>query len=139
MKNIFIDLFVTKTNNTSIQFLRGIFVGGICVLSDMLILYLLVELTGMHYLAANIVAFIAGSTLNYILSILWVFTSRGGYSRKKEFIIFCIIGAIGLALNSLFLWIFTDGFNMFYMASKIIATILVYLWNFFSRKYILFK
>jgi putative flippase GtrA len=139
LKELCYDIFISKTDLTIIQFLRGIFVGGVCVLSDMLILYLLVELAGMHYLVANTIAFIVGTALNYILSILWVFTSRGDYSRQKEFILFCIIGAAGLVLNSLFMWIFTDGFGLFYMVSKIITVILVYIWNFFSRKYILFK
>ncbi|MDR2556708.1 MAG: GtrA family protein [Bacteroidales bacterium] len=139
VKDLFYDIFIRKTDLTIIQFFRGIFVGGVCVISDMLILYMLVELAGMHYLVANSIAFIAGTVLNYTLSILWIFTSRGDYSRKKEFILFCIIGAIGLALNSLFMWIFTDGFGIFYMMSKIITVILVYIWNFFSRKYILFK
>ncbi|MDR0763313.1 MAG: GtrA family protein [Bacteroidales bacterium] len=139
VKKLFYDIFILKTNLTIIQFFRGIFVGVICVLSDMLILYLLVELAEMHYLLANLIAFFVGTALNYILSILWVFTSRGDYSRQKEFLLFSIIGAVGLALNSLFMWVFTDGFGLFYMVSKIITTILVYIWNFFSRKYILFK
>ncbi|MDR1973630.1 MAG: GtrA family protein [Bacteroidales bacterium] len=139
IKDILYDILISKTDRTSIQFFRGIFVGGVCVLSDMFLLYLLVELSGFHYLIANAIAFIAGTVLNYILSIIWIFTSRGDYSRNKEFIIFLIIGAVGLALNSLFMWIFTDGFEIYYMTSKIITVIIVYLWNFFSRKYILFK
>ncbi|MDR0618350.1 MAG: GtrA family protein [Bacteroidales bacterium] len=138
-KDLFHDIFIVRrTNLTVVQFLRGMLVGGVCVLSDMLILYLLVQLADIHYLLANTAAFFTGTVLNYILSITWIFTSHGNYSRQKEFIIFCIIGAIGLALNSLFMWIFTDYLGIYYMNSKIITTILVYIWNFFSRKHILF-
>ena len=51
-----------------------------------------------------------------------------------EFIIYTIIGVIGLGLDTLFIWICTDKLNIFYMLSKIISTGLVFIWNFFGRK-----
>ncbi len=132
LKELLYDIFIRNTDLTIVQFFRGI-------LSDMLLLHIFVEYAGLHYLVANTIAFVAGTALNYILSILWVFTKQSSYNRKKEFTIFALIGLVGLALNSLFMWMFTDGFGMYYMMSKIITTILVYVWNFFSRKYIIFK
>lgn len=152
IKELFYDIFIRNTDLTIVQFLRGIFVGGACVILDMFTLGFLVEYIGDHHLqifkeqhfttyvlVANAIAFIFGTTLNYILSILWIFTKQSAYSRKKEFIIYTFIGIIGLALNSLFMFIFIDMFEIFYMTSKIITIILVYAWNFFSRKYIIFK
>ena len=44
------------------------------------------------------------------------------------------IGVIGLGLDTLFVWIFTDSLKIYYMLSKIISTILVFIWNFGARK-----
>jgi len=73
------------------------------------------------------------------LSKLWVFTTSTLKNKKKEFLIFLLIGIIGLLLNNLFLWIFTKIFALHYMISKLISTALVYFWNFFAWKYILFN
>jgi putative flippase GtrA len=48
-------------------------------------------------------------------------------------------GVVGLGFNDLFMWIFTDRCGIYYLLSKVITTAIVYFWNFFARKYILFK
>jgi putative flippase GtrA len=51
-----------------------------------------------------------------------------------EFIIYVIIGILGLGLDTLFIWLFTDKLKLYYMISKIISTGLVFIWNFLARK-----
>jgi putative flippase GtrA len=58
-------------------------------------------------------------------------------NRLLEFLLFTLIGFVGLGLNELFLWILTDLLLIYYLLSKIITAIIVYLWNFFARKIIL--
>jgi len=77
-------------------------------------------------------------TTNYILSILWVFDRRAVQSRWIEFCIFGVIGLIGLGLNEGIIWFFTEKVHFHYI-SKIIATVAIYCWNFFARKYTLFS
>lgn len=84
-------------------------------------------------------AFILGLITNYFLSIKWVFSIRSIENKKIEFLLFSIIGLIGLGLNELLLWIFTDLILIHYLLSKIITAIFVYLWNFIGRKYLLFN
>ena len=126
-------------NSTFIQFFRYTFVGGVAFIVDFGTLALLTEVFKMHYLLSAGIAFILGLTVNYILSISWVFNSRTVDNRLLEFVYFSVIGLIGLGLNELFLWILTDLFAIYYLLSKIITTIIVYFWNFFARKFILFN
>jgi putative flippase GtrA len=60
-------------------------------------------------------------------------------NRPFEFFCFTLIGLGGLALNELFMWLFTDVAGFYYLISKIFSTALGYLWNFFAKKFFLFR
>lgn len=139
LSSLFYTLFREKTDNTFLQLIRYTIVGGFAFLIDFGTLYILTELAHLHYLLSAGIAFILGLLTNYFLSIRWVFDIRIVRDKKLEFIIFAVIGLIGLGLNELFLWIFTDLLDIYYLVSKILTAMLVYLWNFFARKWILFR
>jgi putative flippase GtrA len=105
---------------------------------DFLTLYVMTSLFEIHYLISNIFGFIFGLSVNYLLSISWVFASRKMESQKKEFIIFTLIGLIGLLVNQLVMWGLTDIMALYYLYSKVVATGIVFLWNFFARRHIVF-
>lgn len=132
-------VFKGKTNSTLLQLFRYTFVGGLAFLVDFGTLYILTEYFKIYYLVSAGIAFIFGLTINYFLSVKWVFNSRAMENRMLEFLLFALIGLIGLGLNELFLWILTDILLIYYLLSKIITTIIVYFWNFFARKFLLFK
>lgn len=139
LSSLFYTLFREKTDNTFLQLIRYTIVGGFAFLIDFGTLYILTEFAHLHYLLSAGIAFILGLLTNYFLSIRWVFDTRIVRDKKLEFIIFAVIGLIGLGLNELFLWIFTDLLDIYYLGSKVLTAILVYLWNFFARKRILFR
>jgi putative flippase GtrA len=132
-------LFTDKTDSLLIQLFRYTFVGGIAFLVDFGSLFALTEFCGVHYLISAAIAFILGLVTNYLLSIIWVFSRRILKSRWLELYIFALIGVVGLGFNELFIWFFTERINLHYLLSKIVSTVFVYLWNFFARKYILFR
>ncbi len=136
---MFKKLFVEKTDNTIIQLFRYTFVGGISFVGDFGSLYIFTEIVGFHYLLSATIAFAIGLTINYILSILWVFKTKSINNRSIEFLIFAVIGIVGLGLNELIIWYSTEKIKIFYLHSKLISTAIVYFWNFFARKYILYK
>ncbi|MCK4835391.1 MAG: GtrA family protein, partial [Candidatus Aminicenantes bacterium] len=72
-------------------------------------------------------------------SIHWVFNNRVLKNKSAEFFFFTLIGLGGLALNELFMWLFTDVAGFHYLISKIFSKALGYLWNFFAKKYFLFR
>ena len=49
------------------------------------------------------------------------------------------IGLAGLGFNELFLWVFTSLMGWYYLLSKLAATPLIFLWNFFARRFTLFS
>src|SRR3989344_8116378 len=131
-------LFI-KTDSISIQFFRAIIVGGVASFFDFLFLYLFTDYLKIHYLISAGLSFIIGLTINYFLSKKWIFHKVNFKDGVTEFWIFCVIGIVGLLINELFIWYFTDQLHMYYMFSKVIATFLGFFWNFSARKFFLFR
>ncbi len=132
-------IFINSTNNTFLQLFRYAFVGGVAFIVDFGLLYALTEYAHFHYLLSASFAFIVGLVINYLLSKIWVFSSNTIKKRWIEFAVFSLIGIVGLGLTNLFLWVFTDYCAIHYMFSKVLTTIIVFFWNFFARKIILFN
>jgi len=111
---------------------------------------------GMETSPAALVGAFFGFTIsvivNYILSMKFVFERREDMDRKKEFVIFVILSLIGLGINELIIWVCID---LIYSAiavalpwitpglatagAKIIATAIVMVYNFITRKIFLEK
>ena len=132
-------LFKKPTSNIFIQLFRYTFVGGFAFIVDFALLFVLTEYAGIHYLVSAAIALTAGLIINYLLSIVWVFDKRRVVNKSVEFTLFAAIGVVGLGLNELFIWVFTEFAGLYYLFSKIVSTAIVYLWNFFSRKFTLFN
>lgn len=101
---------------------------------DFSLLIFCTEVLNLHYILAAIIGFIAGLIVVYLLSNKYVFGTSKLKSRTAEFGIFAVIGIVGLFLLTALMWILTDLANINYIFSKIVATIIVYMWNFFARK-----
>ncbi len=120
------------------EFIKYFISSAVALSIDFSLLYLLTEFVKIHYLLSAVISFISGVITIYLLSIMWVFKERKIENRKKEFIIFTIIGVIGLAINSIGMWMFTEKLHFHYLKSKILITAFVFMWNFTARKFILF-
>ena len=131
-------LLVHRTHNSYIQLFRYVIVGFIAFGVDFGTLYVMTDLMGVHYLLSNALGFIFGLVINYLLSIQWVFANRKMEDRRKEFTVFSLIGVIGLIINQLVMWTFTEYLAVYYLYSKVIATAVVFFWNFFARRHIVF-
>lgn len=133
-------IFTTPTTNGFIQFFRYVFVGGVATVVDWGILYILTEFAHLHHLLSAVVSFVAGLITNFILSKLFVFNANEAKVNKVlEFAGYAIIGVVGLGITELIMFVVTDKIHIHYMLSKIIATVIVLVWNYLARKYIIYK
>lgn len=139
IQNLLTALLKDKTDNTFIQFFRYLFVGGIAYIVDFGFLFILTEYVHLHYILSASLSFLAGLLVNYAISKIWVFSKGTVVNKQVEFMIFGLIGLVGLALNAGFMFLFTSFFSFHYLISKIQATVFVYLWNFTARKFLLFN
>lgn len=128
-----------NNSSTFVQLLRYGVVGAISFAVDFGGLWILKEIIGIFYLWSAAISFILGLITNYLLSTIWVFKEKRFDNYWIEFSIFAIIGIIGLAFNEVIIYVSTDILGFYYLIGKIVSTIMVFFWNFFARKIILFK
>ena len=139
VKGLLNRLLKGDTDDTLIQLFRYLQVAFVAFAVDFGSLYVFTEYGGLHYLVSNALAFVLGVSTNYLLSIRWVFKSSALANRRSEAVIFVAIGVAGLGLNEVFIWFFTEKISLHYMFSKIISTGMVFFFNFFVRKFLLFN
>ena len=132
------QFLIEKTDNSLIQFVRYFFVGGVAAVVNIGMLYIFTDICHIYYLISNILSFTLGLIVNYILSKKFVFQEETKLNKTKEFLIYAIIGILGLGIDTLLMGIFTSVLSIYYMISKIISTMLVFIWNFGARK-VLYK
>lgn len=133
-------IFSEPTTNSLLQFFRYGFVGAWATLADWGVLFLLTEAAGVHYLLSGVVAFLMGLTVNFLLSKKFVFSGeKNEHSSSTEFVVYGIIGVIGLGMTALIMYVLTEKMAFYYMASKVIATAVVFVWNFMARKIVLYR
>ena len=120
------------------QLLKFGVVGGTAFIIDYGVFTLLSQIFHVHYLVASILSFSVSVIYNYILSIKWVFDVTKKQTTK-DFIVFIVLSVIGLGLNSLVMYISVDLIKIHELIAKIIATAIVMVYNFISRKLTLEK
>lgn len=134
------------------QIMKFGIVGFIAFFIDFGIFKLLSSVFGIYYLIANFFGFTISLIFNYVASMTFVFERKDNVDKKKEFVIFTILSVIGLLLNELIIYICIEGLYCHvpvfaqYMSrqwaetfGKIIATGIVMVYNFITRKIFLEK
>ena len=116
------------------QFLKYFGAALVGYVVDFGTLILCKEVFHLHYLLSATAGFVLGLIVVYVVSNRYVFGESKLKSKSQEFLIFALVGLVGLGLLILIMWGLTSGMHINYLISKILATIVVYAWNFFARR-----
>ena len=128
------------------EFFRYAMVGGIAFLADFGALVGAQEVCfkqmawGIYVSTA--LGFIVGLTVNYVLSLAFVFVGeheRGKGRSVTAFCVFGLIGLVGLGLTELGMWFGVTLCSWNYMLVKAFVTAVVLMWNYLGRKIIIFR
>lgn len=133
------------------EIIRFALTGGICFLVELAVLILLKGRLGIDTLIATPIAFLVSVILNYLLCVAWVFrgAKNQGAGAKAGFL---ITSVIGLGLNELLMLLFRvilgedaviltlgDKTINMYVLNKCLATLIVMIWNYFSKRAVLYR
>lgn len=116
------------------QFARFLVVGLISFAFDYGLYVVLFQYFGVQYIVASTISFALSLILNYVLTLKFVFEAKPGRNVVKEFAIYIGLNIIALGLNQLILFATVDGLGIDPLVGKLIATAVVLVYNFISRK-----
>lgn len=127
------------------QFISYFFVGAIAAVVEWIMFALFANVIGMNYIVATCLAFLFSTVTNWILGRMWTFKSSKNFENKraKEMLLVFTVSAIGLLFNMGLMYLFVTVIGLdtsiLKIISKIIATGIVFFWNFFVRKLVIYK
>ncbi|MBO4402321.1 MAG: GtrA family protein [Bacteroidales bacterium] len=132
-------LFIKPSSHWLMQMFRYAWISLFTYLLDAGILFVFTEFVGLHYLVSTVIAAMISGTVNYFLCITPNMFGATSNNKYIEFLIFTLIGVGSLGINLTVMWIFTDFLHLYYMISKVISIVAVFLWTFFMRRYLFLK
>ena len=122
------------SDNEKIKILIYLCIGGSAALVEWGFFWLFGVKFGWNYLLSTALAFTISTTYHYILTNIWVFDSGAKYGRAKEITLVFLVSAMGLGFNLILMGIFVGYLRWHPMLAKVVASCLVVVWNYFSRK-----
>lgn len=149
-KGRFKAIFLEPTHNGFLEFFRYLFVGGVATVVDWALLWIFeavisrasdsATLQDVAKYIAVVIGFGGGLLVNFLLSRAMVFKGHESraHSTAGEFTGHLLVGVIGLGLTELLVWL-GDIAGIYFMISKIVATVLVFFWNYLARKFFVYK
>ncbi len=102
------------------------------------VLMLLSQVFGVDPVLSAGISFVVSVVFNYLASMRFVFTRRDDLSRSRELAIFVALSVIGLLINEVLVWLgvlLAGKSALALTVTKVFATAVVMVWNFWSRKH----
>ncbi len=131
-------LLFRPTESTVLQVPRALVISIVAAGLDVLILALLVKHWGWPPVAAATVSYIFGGVVQYVCCSWWVFPTAPR-NAVIGFTAFTLLSLVGLGITDGVIWLLNCRCSVHYLLAKCVALALAFVWNFSSRKYLLFR
>jgi Predicted membrane protein len=115
-----------------------IFVGALTTLINFIVYFIVKDALNLHYIAANIVAWVTAVLFAYVANRIWVFRSEST-NILKEFGLFVLSRLFSLMLETGLLFMAVDVLKVNDSLAKIIIAFLVIICNYITGKWIVFR
>ena len=113
-------------------------VGGVAATVDIGFFSFFTGYLNWSWLPISIATFILATLVNYVLSIKYVFESGIKHKRHTELVGVFIVSGLALFVNQFVLYIAIEYLSWPLLASKFLATGLVFFWNYLGRSKFVF-
>ncbi len=119
------------------QFILYLIVGGIATVVEWIAFYMLDSIASINYAISTTIAFIISTFANWAAGRLLMF--KGDGKIVAELIKIYLTSIAGLIMNLVIMWIAIEFIGIPNFISKVIATGIVFFWNFIIRKLFIYK
>ena len=118
---------------------RYFIVGSLSFLCDFLFFALFLTYLNFHYLLAAVLSFILATSLNFYLSKNFAFKGMQKFSTHGTLVLIFLASGISLLVNIGALFAYFELLSINIFISKFLAAATGFVFNYLSRKYIIFK
>jgi len=118
---------------------RYFFVGAAAAIVDFSVFATLVTGFGLPWFPVALLSFALATAVNYLLSIRHVFQSGARFSRRTEITLVFLVSGIGMLINQSILWVLIEIVMINMLIAKVLATGVVFFWNYGIRHGFVFK
>ncbi len=120
------------------QFVIYLFVGACATVVEWVAFWIFDRYTFLNYMAATTIAYILSTFANWLIGKICLFTEKSENILKELGQIY-LTSVVGLVFNLVIMWCTIDLIGIPNMIAKIIATGIVFIWNFLIRKLLIYK
>lgn len=122
------------------QFISYVFVGGMAALVEWATFSLALYVLGLNHLLATVISFLLATFVNWILGRKLTFKDHcNNYSLIRDCLQVYLASLMGLGINLLLMYVFVDIWKWQPLLSKVLATGIVFVWNFLVRKLFIYR
>ena len=121
------------------HFVSCVCVGGAATLVEWVFFWLFESLLHVQYLVATVLAIVISTFSNWLFGRLWTFKDSKKGNVLAEIGKIYVASIVGLLLNLLIMWALVDGAGLIEMLSKIIATGIVFVYNYLVRIWVIYR
>lgn len=122
----------------SFSFIRYIVSGGTAASVNFGLLFLLVEVFGVHYLLASAIAISAAIIVSFTMHKFFTFREHTLQRIPHQFIRYLILLGCTLAVDTALMWLLVDGLGAHYFVAQILVSGTLALGNFFIYRFFVF-
>jgi len=115
------------------QFVKFTGVGFVSAIGHYGLLIALVQVAAVPAVPASAAGALLGAWINYSLN--YHYTFRSTRQHRESVLRFAVVAAVGLVLNTLFMWVGVELIGAHYLLSQVVTTGLVLIWSFASNRY----
>lgn len=119
------------------QFCRYLLVGGTAAVTEW-VTFFLCSKARLFYGLSTIIAFLIATLVNFLFGRKLAFAKQKN-STFKEVVLVYSVSLVGLIINLSLMFLFVTVLSTNELFSKILATGIVFFWNFFARKFLIYR
>jgi putative flippase GtrA len=126
-----------------LKFIKFCLVGFSGVFVDFGTTYFFKEVLKVQKYIANAIGFTLAASSNYFFNRIWTFYNSGMDRQQisdvaEQYMKFFVIALIGLGISTAIIWLMNGKFKVNFYLSKLVATVIVTIWNFLINAYFTF-
>lgn len=121
------------------KFLSYVVVGGGATVVEWVMYWIFTNVCSIEYLIATILAIVISTFSNWLFGRMLTFRDAEVNNIFKELVQVYLVSVVGLLLNLLIMWLLHGVLGIWDMFAKVIATGLVFLYNYVIRIKFIYK